>query len=82
MVVNEENGTQTVTVKEISTTWDHLRAEVGRSPENGWRGGNSKSGTFWLFEGIRVLEIPAPYYGDRLRRQFPPSSRPLNAHLT
>ena len=28
-------------------------------------------------EGIRTLEIPAPYYGDRLRRQFPPSSRVL-----
>jgi hypothetical protein len=28
-------------------------------------------------EGIRTLEIPAPYYGDRVRRQFPPSSRVL-----
>jgi len=32
-------------------------------------------------EGICVLEITAPYYGDRLRRQFPPSSRPpLGSH--
>jgi hypothetical protein len=28
-----------------------------------------------FLEGIRTLEIPAPYYGDRVRRQFPPSSR-------
>ena len=41
-------------------------------------------GSLWPFwfgwdqaEGVCVLEIPAPYYGDRLRRQFPPSSRPL-----
>ena len=46
--MNEENDAQTVTVKEISTTWDCLRAEVGRSPENRRRGGNSKSGTFCL----------------------------------
>ena len=32
-------------------------------------------------EGIRILEIPAPYYGDRLRRQFPPSSRILTLAL-
>ena len=32
-------------------------------------------------EGIRTLEIPAPYYGDRLRRQFPPSSRVLTLAL-
>jgi hypothetical protein len=28
-------------------------------------------------EGIRTLEILAPYYGDRVRQQFPPSSRIL-----
>ena len=30
-----------------------------------------------MLEGIRVLEITAPYYGDHLRQQFPPSSRSL-----
>ena len=32
-------------------------------------------------EGIRTLEIPAPYYGDCLRRQFPLSSRVLTLAL-
>ena len=36
---------------------------------------DSKGGKGCKSEGIRALEIPAPYYGDRLRRQFPPSSR-------
>ena len=36
-----------------------------------------EKGRVGLCEGIRILEIPAPYYGDRLRRQFPPSSRVL-----
>ena len=33
-------------------------------------------------EGIRTLEIPAPYYSDRLRRQIPPSSRVLTLALS
>ena len=32
-------------------------------------------------EGIRTLEIPAPYYSDRLRWQFPPSSHVLTLGL-
>ena len=39
------------------------------------------AGQSWRLEGIRILEIPAPYYGDRLRRQFPPSSRVLTLAL-
>ena len=35
----------------------------------------------WMVKGIRTLEILAPYYGDRLWWQFPPSSHVLTLAL-
>ena len=46
-----------------------------------FRNSRVRPSTLPLVEGIRTLEIPAPYYGDRLRRQFPPSSRVLTLAL-
>ena len=36
---------------------------------------------YGVYEGIRILEILLPYYGDRLWRQFPPSSHVLTLAL-